>query len=314
MLSHRADDGADAVVPYTPSGEFGDWQPTPPAFAPALLPQWPYVTPFAMTSGDQFRGPAPPPFSSPDYATAYNEVRELGDTDSATRTADQTQIAYFWEDGAGTATPPGHWQVIAQQMAEMFGNDLLENARLFALLSMTQADAAICSWDHKYFYDHVRPYTAITSEADDDGNPATAEDPTWFNLIPTPPFPTYTSGHSTFSGGSARMLGHFFSTDDVDFCAPSPDPQRWPTQLTGVVRCWNHLSQAAEEAGQSRIYGGIHWQYDNQGGLSSGRALADYVFENFLQPIDDDDDDDDDGDDDDDDDDEDCRRGDRRRC
>lgn len=288
ILHLRGDDGAEAIVPYGPSGSFGSWQPTPPAFAPALLPQWPSVTPFAMTHGSQFRVPPPPPFDSPEFAEAYDEVLLLGDAASATRTADQSQIAYFWEDGPGTATPPGHWQEIAQDMAATFGNDLLENARLFALLSITQADAAICSWDNKYHYDHVRPYTAITAEADDDGNPATVEDPTWSNLIPTPPFPTYTSGHSTFSGGSSRILARFFGTDDVPYCAPSPDPQRWPAQLTGVVRCWDTFSQAAEEAGQSRIYGGIHWQYDNQLGLQSGRALADSVFDEFLTPLDDD--------------------------
>ncbi|HXV76448.1 MAG TPA: vanadium-dependent haloperoxidase [Candidatus Polarisedimenticolaceae bacterium] len=285
ILTLRADDGADAFVAYAPSGEFGYWQPTPPAFGPALLPQWPAVTPFAMTHGSQFRVPAPPPFDSAEYAAAFEEVRQLGDKSSGTRDPDQTEIAYFWEDGPGTATPPGHWQVIAQQLAEMFDHDLLDNARLFALLSIVQADGAIVSWDNKYHHDYVRPYTAITAEADDDGNPETASDPGWSTLIPSPPFPSYTSGHSTFSGGSARLLGHYFGTDAVSFCAPSPDPQRWPEQLEGVVRCWNSLAEAAEEAGQSRIYGGIHWQYDNQQGLDSGRALADYVWAEFLTPL-----------------------------
>jgi len=285
VLRARADDGADDLVVYTPSGELGAWQPTPPAFAPALLPQWPYVVPFAMTDGGQFRVEAPPPFDGPDYAEAYNEVKDYGDIASAVRTADQTEIAFFWEDGAGTATPPGHWMAIAQQLADRFGNSLTENARLFALLAITQADAAIVSWDNKYFHDHVRPYTAITMEAHRDGNPATRRDRHWFNLVPTPPFPTYTSGHSTFSGSSARILEHFYGTDEIAFSAPSPDPQRWPDVLPGVVRSWSSLSQAADEAGQSRIYGGIHWQYDNQAGLSSGRALADYVVETFLQPV-----------------------------
>ena len=238
-----------------------------------------------MTHGNQFRVPAPPAFDSEEYAEAYAEVKDLGGVDSAARSADQTEIAYFWEDGPGTATPPGHWQVIAQQISGTFDNDMLENARLFALLSVVQADAAIVSWDNKYHYDHVRPYTAITSEAEFDGNDATEMDPSWFNLVPTPPFPTYTSGHSTFSGGSSRLLARFFGTDDIAFSAPSPDPQRWPDVLPGVVRSWTSLSQAAAEAGQSRIYGGIHWQYDNQHGLVSGRGLADFVFETLLRPV-----------------------------
>lgn len=284
VMRQRARDRAGMVVDYQPSGEFGYWQPTPPAFAPALLPQWPFVEPFTMRSGSQFRVPAPPPFTSAEYAAAYNEVKDYGGSVSSVRTPDQFVIAHFWEDGAGTVTPPGHWQIIAQQFAELFGNSLLENARLFALLSMAQADAAIVSWDNKYFHDHVRPYTGITEEADLDGNPATTADPTWFNLIPTPPFPTYTSGHSTFSGSSSVILARFFGSDDLPFCGDSPDPQRWPDVLPGVTRCWDSLSEAAEEAGQSRVYGGIHWQYDNQEGLNSGRALANFVFDHFLLP------------------------------
>jgi hypothetical protein len=284
ILALRKNDGSSMTVPYTPSGLFGRWQPTPPAFAPALLPNWPLVKPFAIQNPLQFRAPAPPDFTSPAFTMAYEEVRLLGDVDSALRTSDQTLIAYFWEDGAGTATPPGHWQVIAQQLSEEFDLSLSENARLFALLSLIQADGAICCWDSKYHWDHVRPYTFITSEADDDGNPDTHADSGWFNLIPTPPFPAYTSGHSTFSGGSSRLLALYFGTDDIAFSAPSPDPQRWPNVLPGVVRSWNSLSEAGEEAGQSRIYGGIHWQYDNQEGLKAGRALADFVFANYLQP------------------------------
>jgi hypothetical protein len=284
ILAARSDDGSTAVVPYTPSGLLGRWKPTPPAFAPPLLPGWGLVDPFAMKRVEDFRVPPPPALTGMEYAAAYNEVKDFGEADSAVRTADQTEIAYFWEDGPTTATPPGHWMVIAQHFAEMFGNDLAENARLFALLGITQADAAILCWNTKYFYDIARPITSITEEGDMDGNPLTAADPTWLPLIPTPSFPAYTSGHSTFSGSSARILARFFGADEIPFSAPSPDPQRWPLVLPGVVRSWPSLSAAAAEAGQSRIYGGIHWQYDNQQGLASGRALADHVLEKFLKP------------------------------
>jgi hypothetical protein len=237
-----------------------------------------------MTTSDQFRAPAPLGPSSPEFALAFAEVHDLGAATGSSRTDDQTLIAYFWEDGAGTVTPPGHWQVIAQQLAERFGNDVLSNARLFALLSIVQADAAIASWDAKYHYDYCRPWTAIVEDAELDENDATTADPAWTSLIPTPPFPAYTSGHSTFSGSSSRLLALFFGTDDIAFSGSSPDPDRWPDVLPGVVRSWTSLSQAAEEAGQSRIYGGIHWQFDNQAGLSAGRAIADWAFEHFLAP------------------------------
>src|SRR5262249_18523566 len=150
ILALRRHDGADRVVSYTPGTAPGDWQPTPTAFLPALLPQWPQVTPFTMTDGAQFRPPGPPPLTSPEYAAAFNEVKALGGRDSAVRTAEQTTIARFWADGAGTATPPGHWNVIARDVARAHDATLPENARLFALLNLAAADAGICAWDAKY--------------------------------------------------------------------------------------------------------------------------------------------------------------------
>ncbi len=283
ILSLRAADGSADFVAYSPSGEVGAWQPTPPAFLPALLPQWAHVQPFAMASSDQFRAPAPPALESDEFAVAFAEVHDMGAKEGSLRTADQTEIAFFWEDGAGSVTPPGHWQMIAQDLAQRFGNDPLTNARLFALLSIVQADASISSWDSKFHYDYCRPVTAILEEAALDENESTEVDTSWLSLIPTPPFPSYTSGHSTFSAGSARLLGLFFGTDEIAFEGSSPDPQRWPI-LPGVVRSWDSLSEAAEEAGQSRIYGGIHWQFDNAAGQAAGRSIADWAFENFLKP------------------------------
>jgi hypothetical protein len=277
ILALRAHDHAADTVSYSaPTGGFW-WLPTPPAFAAALLPQWPLVTPWAMTSGSQFRQGPPPAPTSPEYTQAYEEVRLLGRSDSQFRTAEQTQIALFWADGAGTDTPPGHWLVIAQGISQQRHLSLLENARLFALLSIAVADAAIVSWDHKYYYNNWRPVTGIQN-ADTDGNPNTVADPTWQALIATPPFPSYTSGHSTFSAAAAKVLELFFGSDAFSFTTTSDG-------LPGVQRSFTSFSQAANEAGQSRIYGGIHWQYDNQAGLASGRSLGVYVFYNVLAPI-----------------------------
>jgi hypothetical protein len=273
----RADDGAGGTVTYEVPEGANWWVATPPAFAAPLLPQWPYVTPWAMTRGSQFRAPAPPPLSSAEYAAAYEEVRRMGNAGSPFRTPGQSQIAQFWDDGPGTTTPPGHWQLIAQIVAAERGNTLAENARLFALLGIAVADAAISSWDSKYHWNHWRPYTGIAL-ADTDGNPATQVQEGWSSFINTPPFPTYTSGHSTFSGASSRILALFFDTDEVAFSTPSDS-------LPGVVRSFDSFSEAGEEAGQSRIYGGIHWQYDNQEALKAGRALAEHAFFNFLRPM-----------------------------
>ncbi len=277
ILALRADDGSTSVVDYLSPTGANWWVPTPPAFAPALLPQWGSVAPWCLSKSSQLRQAAPPPLSSSEYAAAYNEVRVLGDADSAVRTADQSQIALFWNDGAGTHTPPGHWNEITQSLSVQEGLSLLENARLFALQGLTVADAAIVSWENKYHWNHWRPYTGIL-HSDIDGNDQTGPDPGWSSFITTPPFPAYTSGHSTFSGSSSRLLELFLGTDDIAFSATSDG-------LPGVTRAFASLSEAAEEAGQSRIYGGIHWQYDNSGGLASGRALAEHVFFNFLRPL-----------------------------
>src|SRR5437773_3567594 len=159
ILAARANDGSDAIVPPPGGTDPGAWVPTPPAFLPYLLPQWGFVTPFAMSSSAQFRPPGPPAIDSQRYAADYNEVKELGAAVGSTRTEEQTLIALFWADGAGTETPPGHWNSIAQIIAAAHSNTLEENARLFALLNISMADAAICAWDAKYTFHFWRPVT-----------------------------------------------------------------------------------------------------------------------------------------------------------
>ena len=157
ILAARANDGSNAIVQPPGGSGPGVWIPTPPAFLPYLLPQWGFVAPFGMSSSSQFRPPGPPALDSQRYAADYEEVKQLGAAVGSTRTPDQTEIALFWADGAGTETPPGHWNSIAQIIADTRGTTLEENARLFALLNIAMADAAICSWDAKYTYHFWRP-------------------------------------------------------------------------------------------------------------------------------------------------------------
>jgi hypothetical protein len=273
ILAWRSTDGLNTQVDYTPGTNPGQWQPTPPNFAETLLPQFPNVTPFAMTNGQQFRPGGPPALDSIEYALELNEVKELGKHDSIIRTPDQTEIAHFWADGAGTFTPPGHWNQIAQQVALSEGNTLADNARLFASLNVALADAAIVAWDAKYFYDLWRPVTAI-HQADNDGNTLTTGDSTWDPLLNTPPFSEYVSGHSTFSGAADAILTSFFG-NNISF-TDTGDPS------VGITRSFDNFTQAADEAGMSRIYGGIHFQSANEDGLAAGRALGEYVSQNFL--------------------------------
>ena len=267
MLVARAHDGSNAVVQPPGGSGPGVWVPTPPAFLPYLLPQWGFVVPFGMRSSSQFRPPGPPSLDSQQYAADYEEVKELGAVVGSTRTAEQSEIALFWADGAGTETPPGHWNSIAQIIADTQGNTLEENARLFALLNIAMADAAICSWDAKYTFDFWRPVTAI----------AFAEPELhWMSFIVTPPFPDYTSGHSTFSAAAATVLPLFYGTEDLPFTTGSDF-------LPGVLRSFATCFDAAEEAAASRIYGGIHFRSASEDGLQAGTSIGEWTVTNYLQ-------------------------------
>jgi membrane-associated phospholipid phosphatase len=145
---------------------------------------------------------------------------------------------------------------------------------LFALLNITLADAAIAAWNMKFEYYLWRPVTAIR-EADLDGNAKTQKDVSWEPLINTPPFPGYVSGHSTFSSSAATLLKLFFGTDKVAFTTSSDG-------LPGVSRPFHSFSDAAAEAGQSRIYGGIHFDFDDEDGQKAGKQLANYIFSQNL--------------------------------
>jgi hypothetical protein len=267
ILASRTNDGSSAIVPRPGGSGPGVWVPTPPAFAPYLLPQWGFVTPFGMSSSSQFRPPGPPSLNSEQYAADYNEVKELGAAVGSTRTEDQTQIALFWADGAGTETPPGHWNSIAQIISAAQGNTLEENARLFALLNIAMADAAICAWDAKYTFHFWRPVTAINF-AEPELN--------WASFIVTPPFPDYVSGHSTFSGAAATVLPLFYGTEDLPFTTGSDF-------LPGVYRSFATCLDAADEAAVSRLYGGIHFRSANEHGLQAGIEIGEWTDTHYLQ-------------------------------
>jgi hypothetical protein len=274
VLASRNGDGSGAIVaPPNGSGP-GAWVPTPPANAAYLLPGWGMVKPFIMTNGFQFRPPGPPNLGSAKWAADYNEVKALGAASGSTRTAEQTQIALFWADGAGTQTPPGHWNTIAQIVAIQRGNTLEENARLFALLNIALADAAICAWDAKYTYNFWRPVTAIRNGGTDN-NGDTAPDSSWSSFIVTPPFPDYVSGHSTFSGAASKVLAMFFGSDNISFTVGSDG--------AAGTRDFTSFLAAANEAALSRLYGGIHYRSANDDGLASGLAIGEWAFNHCLQ-------------------------------
>jgi hypothetical protein len=211
------------------------------------------------------------------YAAAFNETKSLGDTNSTTRTPDETLYAHFWADVPGhSVTPPGHWNEIAENIALNKNLDLVDNARLFGLLNIGLADAAINCWVAKYVYNYWRPITAIRDPRASEINPATTSDPNWTPLWNTPNFPSYTSGHSTFSGTACAILTSLFGAK-THFTIGSDD-------MPGYTRAFKSFTQAANEAGESRVVGGIHFQFDNTSGLSAGTRLGTYIAKRFLLP------------------------------
>ncbi|MEO0751611.1 MAG: vanadium-dependent haloperoxidase [Pseudomonadota bacterium] len=259
---------------WSPTGPFyraGSPGPRFGTFARGLLPGWGAVTPWQMKSAGQFLVVDFPEEHTAEFRRQLEKIRTLGGSVSNIRTADQRQIAFFWEDGPRGVTPPGHWQIIAMDILQRRHMSLAQQAHAFAMLSSSQADAAITTWHSKYVHDVVRPETYIRQRAAN-------REPGWNTLIPTPGFPAYTSGHSCFSAVSARMICNIIGTDRVSFSSESPDLVNWPAELTGVRRSWHSLWAAAEEGGASREFGGIHWEADNTQGLRAGKLLADFTF------------------------------------
>jgi hypothetical protein len=272
LLALRADDGAANAQPvFVPGSLPGDYQLTPPAFAQPAFTQWPTVRPFALRTASQFRPGPPPALTSKAYADAFKELQSLGAINSTTRTADQTQIAQFWNPPIWIA-----WNNIADTAALAHPHTLMQNARLFALLNVSFADSAIAFYDAKYTYHFWRPVTAIRA-ADNDGNAATVGDPNWTPLAPTAQDPSYPGAHAVISAAAANVLTSFFGGDHIGFSAQS-------SALPGIARSFPSFSAAANEASVSRIYAGQHFRTDEVAGQQLGGQVSDYVLHTLLLP------------------------------
>jgi hypothetical protein len=269
--ARSADGSATAQIPYVFGTEPGDFQSVAGGAQP-VLPGWGLVDPFVMMSGDQFRLGPPPALGSEAFLADYAEVRDLGCITCGT--PEQQEIARFWADGAGTITPPGHWLEIASAIVAAEGLALMEEARAMAIVGASLADGGISAWDNKYTYNYWRPVTAIQNCTMDDCG--IAGDPGWTPYLATPNFPSYVSGHSSFSGAASGALAAVFGTDMFDFCVES-DPLVMLSQ-----HCFSSFSAAAAEAGVSRIYGGIHYAFDNGPAIEAGRQVSWWVAANAF--------------------------------
>jgi hypothetical protein len=278
IIASRACDGSfpnPAPAPFIGGTGIGVWRPTPPANLPMLAPWLGNVTPFALTRPSQFRAGPPPALTSQEYAQDYNEVKTLGVLDNSLRTPEQTDMAHFWNANYGVL-----WHSTLRDISNAHVDNIADSSRLFALASMSIADALITSWNTKNYYVFWRPITAI-QEGNNDGNPSTIGDASWQPLITSPNYPDYTSGANCFTASVTRTLALFFNTDQMTFSITTTNPG--PTIQD--TRTYSHFSEAAQEVVNARIYEGIHFRFADEVARMQGRQVADWAFNNYLHPI-----------------------------
>jgi len=227
----------------------------------ATEPYWGRLRPFVLTSMDECAPPPPPPYSEAPASEFYRQARAVYDTGS-TLTPEQREIALYWADNPGeSGTPPGHWLLIGSQLVGELHLDAERTAEMLVLTSVAMADAFISCWHEKFSWSLVRPVTYVRR----------VMDPRWHTLISTPPFPEYTAGHAVQSGAAAGVLTALFGD--------RPFADSTHVSIGRPVRRFASFRAAADEAAQSRLYGGLHYPISLQNGLAQGDCIARKVVE-----------------------------------
>jgi hypothetical protein len=281
ILAWRQNDGwiVAPVPPYSEPPLPGRWQPTPPANAAAAFTHLQHAAPMAALTATQFLPSPPPSLTSARYAADVNEVKLLGKSDSTARTEEQTAIARLWS-GVGTTTGFfAVWNNVARDVVQARNLSLVEAARLFVLVNVSIHDALQTTQSSKFVYGVWRPVTAIRA-ADTDLNADTESDPAWLPLITTPPYPSYAGNLATIGASAARAL-HLACGANV---MPVVITWKGSGGLPDVTRQFEDFWAAAEEEAMARIYGGVHYRFDQDAGQQAGRAVAEFVFANFMTP------------------------------
>ena len=274
VLEARADDGYSTSDPFSPAPGPGIWEPTPPALAPMLEPQFQNVVPFTLRDRRQFRPHPQPSLTSSRYARDYNEVKLVGQDISSARTFDQTHIAHFWAEPS-----PSGWSRVGNLVSARYRYDLHRTARLQALLNMAMADGFVVGWYQKREFAFWRPVTAIRKGATD-RNRATAPDPSWLSLRPTPALPDYPSTHSLLGGAAAEILRRFTGRNAFPFCMVSTT-----SAPAGTERCWDSFTRAELENAESRVLVGFHFRSAIETGVEVGRKVGKFAIRHSLLPL-----------------------------
>lgn len=257
VFAQRAGDVVVAEA-YRPHTTPGSYVPT----AAAAVPQWSQRTPWVMAGSAEFRPGPPPALVSVTWARDYNEVKEVGSRNSTKRTAEQTDIARFWDFSL-----PSIYHGAVRSVANQPGRDVTRNARLFAVVAQAMDDALISVFDAKYQYNFWRPATAIRN-GDTDGNDATQRDASWASLIDAPMHPEYPSAHSALAGAVAAVI-----KADVGN-APMPVLSTSSPTAKGATRRWTSVDDFAREVSESRVYAGIHYRTAIDVGAAMGKNIG----------------------------------------
>ena len=273
MIALRTGDGSTPPEFYLPtSTSAGEWQPTP-SCPPAggILLQWRNLRPFAIETTNQFRSAPPPALTSKRYARDYNEVKRVGGVDSPFRPQDRADVAQFY---AATAPVPV-WDAVTSQVAVERGSSISETARALALVNMAISDAQASVFDTKYHYNVWRPETAIRA-GDVDGNPLTRANADFMPFVITPCFPSYASAHGSSSGAAREVLERVFGARRHFISLSNP-------AVPGVVLQYAAFRQITNDVDDARVYGGIHFRFDQEAGAKLGRQVGAYVYRNTLR-------------------------------
>jgi hypothetical protein len=270
MIAARKEDGRFGLFRFVNGNTPGAWRPVLPAFASDPNAWVKDVKPFLIRKASQFRSRGPYDLKSKKYAREFDEVKSLGSAASTTRTTDQTDAARYWNEN-----PPRTWNRIVNSISAQEGLSLVDNARLFAEVYLTAADAFIAVWDEKAHWSFWRPITAIR-EADTDDNPRTEKDPNWLPLLPTPPYPDHPSGHLGLSGSFGKTLQQFFCTDKIAWT---------DTNVAGLTRSFGRVSDAIDEIVGARIWSGFHFRNADEASVVISAKIAKYRERHYFGRI-----------------------------
>jgi hypothetical protein len=269
IIQLRQNDGRGAAVSLTVAPAPGVWRPTPDAFAPMAVPWLGFVTPLVLDSPTQLRLPGPDALGTSAYAQDFAEVRAYGALEGSARTPAQTETALFWN-----ANPVLQYEVALRDQVTRRGLDIRSSARAFALLGTTTADSLIACWRAKYDYAYWRPVTAIRLAATD-GNPTTVPDPNWAPLVPTPPYPDYTSGHACVTGAASGTFSDLFGATSLNLTVSS--------SVTNTSRHYETAAALDAETMNARIWLGLHFRKAMTDGNRLGHRVADVIASRHFQ-------------------------------